>query len=220
MILILLVDDHPSVGEGTKHIIEEESDMMVTVVSTGMQALELLKNQTFGVLLIDLNMPEINGLELTRRIHDLHLDTPILIYTGYDISPHFNILVEAGISGFISKSASREQIIMAIRCVLRGETITPLTLFKQLRRKEIQVGSEGNQQFFDRVSINETEQAILQEVAAGKSNKEVAKILLMSQRTVEYHLTRIFGKLNVSSRLEAIVVAQRIGLIPNTELIL
>lgn len=219
MINILLVDDHPPIGEGTKHMIEEENDMHATVASTGMQALELLKNQTFDLLLIDLNMPAMNGLELTQRINDLHVDTPILIYTGYDIHPYFNIGVDAGISGYISKTASREQLIMAIRCALRGETIIPITLFKQLRRKVIQVVSEGTQQIFEGVSINETEQAILQQVADGKSNKEVAKILLMSQRNVEYNLTRIFGKLNVSSRAEAIIVAHRLGLIPDKELL-
>jgi two-component system competent response regulator ComA len=220
VISILLVDDHPPVGEGTKHMIEEENDMKVTIVSTGMQALELLKSQTFDVLLVDLNMPVVNGLELTRRMNDQHLDAPIIIYSGYDINPHFNILVEAGISGFICKTASREQIIMAIRCALSGEAIIPVALLKQLRRKVIQIGSTVTEQFFEDVSINEKEQAILQEVANGKSNKEVAQILLMSQRTIEYNLTHIFGKLNVSSRAEAIMVAQRLGLIPGKEFLL
>lgn len=219
MIHVLLVDDHPPVGKGTKQMIEEENDMLATVVSTGLQALELLKSQTFDLLLIDLNMPSMNGLELTQRMNDLHLDAPILIYTGYDINPYFNIGVEAGISGFICKTASREQLIMAIRCALRGETILPISLFKQLRRKVIQVVSEGTEQIFEGVSISETEQAILQKVADGKSNKEVAKILLMSQRNVEYNLTRIFGKLNVSSRAEAILAAQRLGLIPGKEVL-
>lgn len=219
MIRILLVDDHPPIGEGSKYMIEKENDMLATVASTGMQALELLKNQTFDLLLIDLNMPVMNGLELTQRINDLHIDTPILIYTGYDIIPYYNIGVEAGISGYISKTASREQLIAAIRCALRGETIIPITLFKQLRRKVIQVASDGTEPFLEGISINETELAILQKVADGKSNKEVAKILLMSQRNVEYNLTRIFGKLNVSSRAEAIIVAHRLGLIPDKELL-
>lgn len=216
---ILLVDDHPPIGEGTKHMIEENRDMTVTVVSTGIQTLELLKSQTFDVLLIDLNMPVMNGLELTRRMHKLHLDTPILIYSGYDITPYFNILIEAGISGFISKTASREQLIIAIQCALRGEAVLPVTLLKQLRRTVIHTESMGTEAPFESITINEMEQAILQEVASGKSNKEVAKILLMSQRNVEYNLTRIFAKLNVNSRSEAVVEACRLGLIPGKELL-
>lgn len=218
MIRILLVDDHPSVSEGAKVMIEEENDMNVTLVSSGMQALDLLQTENFNLLLIDMNMPVINGLELTRRIIGLHLDAPILIYTGFDINPHFNMLVEAGISGLINKTASQQQLITAIRCALSGETVLPIALFKQLRRTSISITTETTEQIFGKVSINETEQAILQQVANGKNNKEVAKNLLMSQRNVEYHLTRIFLKLNVSSRGEAIIAAQRLGLISDNHL--
>ncbi|HVJ48364.1 response regulator transcription factor, partial [Desulfitobacterium sp.] len=125
MIEILLVDDHPSVGEGTKSMIEQKSDMKVTVVTSSTDALEVLKSRTFDVLMFDLNMPVINGLELTRRVVAINSDIPILIYTGYDISSYFNILIEARVSGFISKTASREQLVTAIRCALRGEAVIP-----------------------------------------------------------------------------------------------
>ena len=214
MIQILLVDDHPSVGEGTKSMIEQEDDMKATVVTSSMEALEVLKNQTFDVLMFDLNMPVINGLELTRRVMATDSDTPIIIYTGYDITSHFNILVEVRVSGFISKTASREQLITAIRCALRGEAVIPVSLLHQLRRNDARVYAAGNEESVKCISIDEKEQAILQEVASGKGNREIADILLMSQRTVEYNLTRIFGKLNVHSRSEAMIEAKRLGLIP------
>jgi len=214
VIQILLVDDHPSVGEGTKSMIEQEDDMKATVVTSSMEALEVLKNQTFDVLMFDLNMPVINGLELTRRVMATDSDTPIIIYTGYDITSHFNILVEVRVSGFISKTASREQLITAIRCALRGEAVIPVSLLHQLRRNDARVYAAGNEESVKCISIDEKEQAILQEVASGKGNREIADILLMSQRTVEYNLTRIFGKLNVHSRSEAMIEAKRLGLIP------
>lgn len=212
MIEILLVDDHPSVGEGTKMLIEKEQDMNVTVASTGLEALEMIKQRQFDIMLFDLNMPVINGLEMTRRVMSINSDAIILIYSGYDISAHFNYLIESGVSGFLSKTSSREQIVAALRCALRGEAVIPVTLLKQLRRSEVRFGASSGQNLQD-VSINEREQEILQEVANGLSNKEIASVLLTSQRSVEYNLTRIFEKLNVRSRSEAIVVAKRLGLI-------
>jgi two-component system competent response regulator ComA len=219
VIQILLVDDHPSVGEGTKSMIDQEDDMKVKVVTSSMEALEVLKSQTFDVLMFDLNMPVINGLELTRRVTAIDSDTPIIIYTGYDITSHFNILVELCVSGFISKTASREQLITAIRCALRGEAVIPVSLLHQLRRNDARVDTLENEESLKGISIHEKEQAILQEVARGKGNREIANLLLMSQRTVEYNLTRIFGKLNVHSRSEAIFEAKRLGLIPHEDFI-
>lgn len=219
MIQILLVDDHPSVGEGTKSMIEQENDMKATIVTSSMEALAVLKSQSFDVLMFDLNMPVINGLELTRRVIAINPDTPILIYTGYDISSHFNILVEARVSGFISKTASREQLIIAIRCALRGEAVVPISLLHQLRRNDARAIVSANEVNLESISIDEKEQTILQEVARGKGNREIADTLLMSQRTVEYNLTRIFGKLNVRSRSGAIIEAKRFGLIPNEDFV-
>jgi len=219
VIQILLVDDHPSVGEGTKSMIEQENDMKATIVTSSMEALAVLKSQSFDVLMFDLNMPVINGLELTRRVIAINPDTPILIYTGYDISSHFNILVEARVSGFISKTASREQLIIAIRCALRGEAVVPISLLHQLRRNDARAIVSANEVNLESISIDEKEQTILQEVARGKGNREIADTLLMSQRTVEYNLTRIFGKLNVRSRSGAIIEAKRFGLIPNEDFV-
>jgi two-component system competent response regulator ComA len=158
-------------------------------------------------------------LELTRRVRAKDSDTPVIIYTGYDIGTHFNILVEAHVSGFISKTASQEQLITAIRCALHGEVVIPVSLLQQLRRNEARVDVMVNEDKLEGISIDEKEQAILQEVAKGKSNREIAEVLLMSQRTVEYNLTRIFGKLKVRSRAGATVEAKRLGLIPNEDFI-
>ena len=219
MFQILLVDDHPSVGEGTKSMIEREDDMKVTVVTSGIEALEVLKRQNFDVLMFDLNMPVINGMELARRVVAIDSDTPIIIYTGYDITAHFNMLVEVHVSGFISKTASQEQLITSIRCALRGEAVIPVSLLHQLRRNDASINASDNEDSINGISIDEKEQSILREVARGKSNREIAEIFLMSQRTVEYNLTKIFSKLNVRSRSEAIFEAKRHSLIPNEDFI-
>ncbi|MEW9671601.1 response regulator [Ammoniphilus sp. 3BR4] len=214
MIDILLVDDHLAVGQGTKMILEKEPDIKVTVLSSGEKALELLTTKVFDVMLFDLNMPVINGLELTRKVMAINSDTTVLIYTGYDIHPHFNYLMDAGVSGFISKSASKEELVTSIRCALNGQALIPIALLQQLRRMDTRITATPGQNQAEEITINEKEQSILQEIARGKSNKEVAQTLFMSQRTVEYYLTRIFNKLNVKSRGEALVEAKRLRLIP------
>lgn len=211
MIRILLVDDHPSVGEGTKTMLEQDPQISVHVVLSGVEALEEVKNDHYDIILCDLNMPTISGLELTKRLIQEKPDRKVLIYTGYEISSHFNLLVESGVSGFVSKTVSREQLLNAIYCCMRDEAIIPLSLLKQLRRSEVKI--KRGDKTFEEASINEREQEILQEVAEGRSNKDIAAKLHMSQRTVEYNLTRIFEKLGVRSRSEAIVEATRLGLV-------
>ncbi|KOP64819.1 LuxR family transcriptional regulator [Bacillus sp. FJAT-18019] len=219
MIRILLVDDHPSVGEGTKNMIEQDTEMQVTVLMSGMEALELAAEENYDVMLFDLNMPVISGIELTKRMIKLSPESRILIYTGYEISPNFNMLIESGVSGVVSKTASREQLLNAIRCVMRDEAVIPVSLLRQLRRREVRLNQGTNEKVMEEVSINEREQEILQEVASGSSNRDIASKLLMSQRTVEYNLTRIFEKLGVRSRSEAIVEARRLGLIRSSEFV-
>ncbi|WP_150269838.1 response regulator transcription factor [Paenibacillus tepidiphilus] len=213
MIKILLVDDHPSVGEGTKNMIEQDPEMKVTVILSPMEALELVKSESFDVMLFDLNMPAISGLELTKRMIAVQPESRVLIYTGYEISPNFNLLIDSGVSGFVSKTVTREHLLNAIRCALRGEAIIPVSLLRQLRRRDIRINESREEKALDEVSINEREQEILQEVASGSSNKDIASRMLMSQRTVEYNLTRIFEKLGVRSRAEAVVAARRLKLI-------
>lgn len=211
MIRILLVDDHPSVGEGTKTMIEQDGEMKVTVALSALEALDKVHTEPFDIILCDLNMPGISGLELTKRLIQNDPDRKVIIYSGYEIGTHFNLLVESGVSGFISKTASREQLHNSIRCALRGEAVIPISLLKQLRRNEVSI-SRAELSIED-VSINEKEMTILHEVASGVSNKELASMLHVSQRNVEYQLTKIFEKLNVRSRSEAIREAKRLGLI-------
>lgn len=211
MIRILLVDDHPSVGEGTKTMIEQDSEMKVSVVLSAVEALDIVQIEQFDLILCDLNMPGISGLELTKRLIQQDPERKVIIYSGYEIGSHFNLLIESGVSGFISKTVSREQLHNAIRCVMRGDTVIPISLLKQLRRHEVTIGRA--EVAIEDVSINEKEQIILNEVATGISNKELAVMLHVSQRNVEYQLSRIFEKLNVRSRSEAIKEAQRLGII-------
>lgn len=212
MTSVLIVDDHPAVGAGTRSMLEQE-DMLVDVVEDSSKVKVLLQQKNFDVLLLDLYMPGMNGVELAKSVRNSYPDLTILIYTGFDLSTHFNMLVEANINGFVSKTATSEQLVTTIRCALRDEVVIPLHLFKQLRRSEASISQTSETSTGKGLSLNEKEQSILKEVAAGLTNREIAETLHMSQRSVEYTLTGIFNKLNVRSRTEALYKAQEFGLV-------
>ncbi|WP_226583528.1 response regulator transcription factor [Halobacillus litoralis] len=210
---ILIVDDHPAVGAGTKSMLEQEEDMKVDVIHENGCVESLLEKKDYDILLLDLYMPGINGIELAKSVRKTHPDIKLLIYTGFDLNTHFNMLVEADINGFVSKTATSEQLVTAIRSALRDEVVIPLHLFKQLRRSEASVSETSESAAAKGLSLNEKEQSILKEVASGFTNREIAQTLHMSQRSVEYTLTGIFNKLNVRSRTEALFKAQEFGLV-------
>ncbi|EJR25866.1 response regulator transcription factor [Bacillus cereus] len=213
MISILVVDDHVAVGLGTKALIEKYDEMNVDVVHNSIEVEKIIKNQKYDVYLIDLQMPNINGLELSKKILKIHSEASILIFTGFDIFAHYNLLIDNGVLGVLSKTSSEEQVINAIRHAVKKEVVLPSQLVKQLRITEnisnisIEDGPERA------VSLNEEEKKILVEVSKGKTNRELAEILNLSQRSVEYKLTDIFHKLHVSSRMEAVQKAQELGII-------
>ncbi|WP_079479488.1 response regulator transcription factor [Halobacillus salinus] len=213
MTTVLIVDDHPAVGAGTRSMLEGQSGMSVDVIEQSGKVQHLLREKDYDVLLLDLYMPGMNGIELAKTIRKEYPDITILIYTGFDLSTHFNMLVEASVNGFVSKTATSEQLVTAIECALRDEVVIPLHLFKQLRRSEASVSQTTEAPSGTEISLNEKEQSILKEVASGLTNREIAQELHMSQRSVEYTLTGIFNKLNVRSRTEALYKAQELGLV-------
>lgn len=214
MIEVLIVDDHPSVSEGTKALIDQEKDMNATVITNSLDVMDHLQHANYHVYLIDLYMPNLNGLELLKLIREKEADSIILIYTGFDIDQHYNLFLEANVSGFLSKTATSEQIITAIRCALREEVVLPLSLLRQLRRIEVPTCIPNEEVPLVSVRLTEKEQAILREIEKGYTNKIIARNLIMSQRTVEHNLTKIFSKLNVESRMEAVIKAKEYQLLP------
>lgn len=215
MIQILLVDDHPSVMEGTRMILEQEGDMKVTLAYSADEVLEMVSSHSFDVMLFDLHIADVNGIDLAKQVLTMNVDEIILIYTGYEFTNKFNLMIESGIFGFISKTTNREQLITAVRCALRGEVILPRTLVKQLRKvppKGLEINDEQAASM-----ISKREHEMLTEIAKGKSNKEIAEIVLMSQRSLEYSLTNLFQKLNVKSRIEAAVKAKRLGILKESD---
>ncbi|MCH6266806.1 response regulator transcription factor [Neobacillus citreus] len=212
MINILLVDDHPLVGEGTKLIIENEQDMIVHFETSCRNVFDRIQNDKFEVMLFDLQMPEIDGFELTKQVLKIVPAAKILIYTGFDILPHWELFIESGAVGFVSKTATKEQLIRAIRCALNREVVIPYSFLKELVRKG-HITVEKNASGI--TILNDREKEIIQELAKGKTNRDIAQALFIGQRSLEYSLTNIFQKLGVQTRVEAVVKASELGLIIN-----
>jgi len=214
MTRILIVDDHLSIIEGTKMLLEQEKDFQITIESSSLNALNEIKLNHYDVLLFDLYMPHLNGLELTKKVLQYNPDLTILIYTGFDIKPHFNLLVEAGVSGFLSKTSSREELVSGIRAALRKQVILPLSLVRELRRPGIITSGSSH----DKVVLTQLEEEILGHLSKGKSTREIATTLAMSQRSLEYSLTNLYQKFGVRTRVDTIAKAKELGLIPEEEL--
>lgn len=207
---ILLVDDHPSVMEGTKMMLEKEADFKVSLCNPGGEVVRLVQELSFDLMLFDLNMPGVNGLELAKQVLSVKPDAVILIYTGFDIAPHFNQLVELGVSGFVPKTATQSDLVSAIRHAIRREAVVPLSLLRELHKEAVK---SPNALQNENKSLSSKELDIIKEIAKGKSNKTISEQMHMSQRSLEYALTQLFQKMGVSSRVEAVTRAKRGGLL-------
>lgn len=211
MIHVLIVDDHPAVGIGTKNMLEQNMHMKATYARSARVALEIIRKQAIQVVLCDLNMPGMNGIELSKLLYAYNQELKIIIYSGYELGSQFNALIESGVCGFIDKTSTSEELQDAIRCALRGDAVLPVQLLKQLRRQEVQINAKT--EINPTISITEKEIEILTELATGCSNKELAEKFYISQRGIEYQITKIFDKLNVRTRAQAIKEAIRLDLI-------
>lgn len=207
---ILLVDDHPLVTEGTKLILEKEGEFKVTTENQLPRLLERIREEDYDVMLFDLSMPEVNGIDLAAEVLKIKPEATILIYTGYDINPHLNRLIDTGVSGFISKTSTRDQLVNSIRCAIRKEVVIPIDVFRTLSSNQSgQVSSAPpRHQLLEHRDVE-----ILNQIALGKGNREIAEQMCISQRSLEYSLTNIFHKLAVKSRIEAVAKAKDLGLL-------
>lgn len=217
MIQVLIIDDHLAVGMGTKVLIEQEN-IQADVLFYSEKLQTNLSNKKYDVYMVDLYMPNLNGLEISKKILKEDPNARIIIYTGFDIEPHFNLLIETGVMGIISKTASQESIINAIESIMRKEIVIPYELFKQLRIQERYSHININKNGVVPISMNHREIEVLSYIEKGMTNKCIASTLNLSQRSIEYTITEIFNKLGVYSRVEAVKAAKKIGIISKFDL--
>jgi NarL family two-component system response regulator LiaR len=204
-IKVLLADDHVIVREGTKELVQRQTDMQVVAeASDGVEAVELARLYRPDVIVMDIAMPNMNGIEATKQIKKVLPSTAVLILTAYDSDQYIMALLEAGAAGFLLKNVRGNQLIDAIRAVYSGESIlqpsTTRRVIDHLKIKAIKSDEESATS-----TLTEREMEVLKLAAKGVSNRDIAEQLFVSNRTVQTHLSNIFKKLAVASRTEAIL---------------
>lgn len=211
VIRVLLADDHALVREGTRRLIEAESDLeVVAEAASGEEAIEAVRRLRPDIAIMDIAMPGIGGIEATRAIKADCAETAILVLSAYDDEPYLVALLEVGAAGFLLKNVNGSELVEAIRAVARGEAVLQPALAERVMRR-LSARPTSPQRPLDLLS--EREFAVLRLAARGLANKEIARRMNLSIRTVHSHLANIFTKMHVGSRTEAVLLALRQGMI-------
>jgi two-component system NarL family response regulator len=201
-IRVLVADDHVTVREGLSAIIDRQPDMiLVAQAANGQEALALWAQHKPDVVLLDLQMPVLDGTRALEEIRRRHPGVRALILTTFDTDTDIAKAIKAGAQGYLLKDAPREELLASIRKVHAGETCLAPALVAKLAAG---LSSE---------SLTSRELEVLALLEQGGSNKEISARLFISETTVKSHLRNIFGKLNVLSRTEAVAAARRRGLV-------
>jgi len=210
LIRILIADDHPVFRFGLRALLAAEPDTeVVGEATTGQEAVALAAELEPDIILMDLNMPKLNGLEATRRIRQQNPDIGILVITMFDDDSVFAAM-RAGARGYILKGAEGEETLRAIRAVANGEAIFSPVVAERVMQFFAQAPSAEPEPAFPELTPRERE--ILIWLAHGLTNSAIAERLVLSPKTVRNHVSNIFSKLQVADRAEAIIRAREAGL--------
>jgi NarL family two-component system response regulator LiaR len=217
-ITILMADDHPLFRKAVRDVLEKQEDFKVVAeADNGVEAVNLSNELAPDVVIMDISMPQINGLEATRRIKSKNPKIAVLVLTVHNDIEHILGILEAGAAGYLTKSASVEEIVNAIRSVVAGETVIATPVFQQVLKYTLRypqkplVSEEVN-----RLTIRELE--VLKLAARGISNKEISQQLTLKLSTVKGYMVEIFSKMGVSSRTEAVIMGLRTGMITSVDI--
>ncbi len=208
---ILLVDDHAMFRAGIRALIEaEERFEVVGEASSGDEAVDRVRELKPDIVIMDLAMPGSNGLEATRRISALELDTHVLVLTVHAEEEYLVPVVEAGASGYLTKTSADTDLIEAIRVVARGQVFLPPKAATLLLRRYKDTEGEDSPSLKD---LSSREQEVLALTAEGFSSREIGKKLFISPKTVDTYRSRIMDKLGLTHRSELVRFALRAGLL-------
>ena len=212
---VLIADDQALLRTGFRLILASESDVQVVgEVADGDQAVEAAARLHPDVILMDIRMPKLDGLEATRRITSGVPPPPrVIILTTYDLDEYVFEALEAGASGFLLKDTPPEELINAIRVVAAGDALLSPSVTRSLIEEFARRPSRRAPDQSPTYGLTEREAEILRLIAGGLSNREIATKLFLAESTIKTHVTRILSKLAVRDRVQAVVVAYEVGLV-------
>jgi DNA-binding NarL/FixJ family response regulator len=207
-IRVAVADDHPVVREGLVGMLETQADFAVVgEAATGAGALALLARAQPDVLLLDLEMPELDGVEVLKQMKASGSRTRVIVFTVFDTDERIIAALEAGAAGYLLKGAPRSELFAAVREVAAGGSLlAPVATSAVLRRVRGEASASGP-------ALTPREQSVLEHLARGLGNKQIAAALGISERTVKFHVSSVFTKLGASNRTDAVARAAQAGLI-------
>ncbi|MGA9533334.1 MAG: response regulator transcription factor [Anaerolineales bacterium] len=209
---LLLVDDHDVVRSGLRMLLESEPDVeIVAEASSGSEALELIESQLPDVVVMDIGLPDMNGIEATRKIKEAHNEIAVVALTIHEDEEYFFQMLDAGASGYVPKRAAPEELLTAVRAAARGEVYLYPSMAKLLVKDYLEGPEAADSDRLD--GLTEREQEVLELVAEGDTNGEIGQQLSISPKTVARHRENIMQKLNLHSRTELVKYAIRKGII-------
>ncbi|WP_197168948.1 response regulator transcription factor [Novipirellula galeiformis] len=208
---LLVVDDHEAVRCGLEYLFNGESTSFDVSTSISVDAFELLSQQSFAAVIIDIRMPEMDGLELLEKIRQSESDVPVVVLSGYDNPTYIARAAALGANDYVLKNTERQGVIDAVLRAIHSQGAVPEGRFHQIREKML--NQVDLTQFACDWPLTNRESQVLLHIALGLSNKEIAKSLMISVETVKEHVQNILRKLGANDRTDAAVKAVRVGFI-------
>lgn len=211
-IRILVADDHPVVRDGLVAMLATQNDFdVVAEASDGQETVEKAASFQPDVVLLDLEMPKLDGVEALRQLQHRYPEIRVIVFTAFDTDERILSAVQAGAQGYLLKGAPREELFRAIRAVSQGGSLLQPVVASRLLRH---VTRQKNQaEAAVEYGLTPREEEVLTQLGLGRSNKEIAAELVVSERTVKFHVSSILKKLNADNRTEAVSIAAQSGLI-------
>ncbi|MCP3032054.1 response regulator transcription factor [Halobacillus sp. A1] len=216
MISVMVVDDHTVLRDGISHVINLEKNMeVIAEASRPIEVKEKLTEIQPDIIILDIHLHGESGIELTSYITQYHSTSKVLILTVADDEQYLQNALDAGASGYLLKETTSEELIYGIMNVYKGDCVLPPSMTKDLlihyRSRKHSLSPE--------TTLTQREQEVLRELSKGLTNKEIARILFISDKTVKIHISNIYKKLKVKSRSQAIIYAVQKNLFPSVELV-
>jgi DNA-binding NarL/FixJ family response regulator len=208
---VLLVEDHPMFRDGLARMLETVEDVeVVGEAGTGEEAVQLAEQLKPTIILMDLNLPKMSGIEATKQIIQKQPTIGILVLTMYDDDSSVFAAMRAGARGYLLKEANRNEIIRAIHAVGDGEAIFSPSIARRMMYYFEAKSKQAQVDVFPQ--LTEREREVLDHIARGENNAEIARVLGLNQKTVRNHVSNILSKLHASDRAHAIIMAREAGL--------